>query len=133
MCCAAQIAKCIVSYAVGGKQYNAVTAGFAAYFNLTHPANVVRILGLDESEANLNWNVAVGMVRQDEKLRDAIEGALERLRSDGTVDRIYGRRAAPTYGRRPTFRAVMPSCAPNKPLLSGIDILIDGPAAVRGA
>ena len=69
----------------------AVTPTVAAYFNLTHPDKAVRILGPDESEANLNWNVAVGMVRPDESLRDAIEGALERLRADGTVDRIYRR------------------------------------------
>jgi polar amino acid transport system substrate-binding protein len=69
----------------------AVTPTVAAYFNLTHPDNAIRILGPDESEANLNWNVAVGMVRPDERLRDAIDGALERLRADGTVDRIYGR------------------------------------------
>jgi polar amino acid transport system substrate-binding protein len=69
----------------------AVTPTVAGYFNLTHPDNAVRILGLDESEANLNWNVAIGMVRPDDRLRDAIEGALERLRADGTVDRIYGR------------------------------------------
>ena len=69
----------------------AVTPTFAAYFNLTHPDKAVRILGLDESEANLNWNVGVGMVRPDERLRDAIEAAMERLRADGTVDRIYRR------------------------------------------
>jgi polar amino acid transport system substrate-binding protein len=69
----------------------AVTPTIAAYFNLTHPDKAVRILGPDESEANLNWNVAVGMVRPDEKLRDAIEAAMERLRADGTVDRIYRR------------------------------------------
>jgi polar amino acid transport system substrate-binding protein len=69
----------------------AVTPTVAGYFNLTHPDNTVRILGLDESEANLNWNVAVGMVRPDEKLRDAIDAALERLSADGTVDRIYER------------------------------------------
>jgi polar amino acid transport system substrate-binding protein len=69
----------------------AVTPTVAAYFNLTHPDKPVRILDLDESEANLNWNVAVGMVRPDEQLRDAIEGALERLRTNGTVDRIYRR------------------------------------------
>jgi polar amino acid transport system substrate-binding protein len=57
----------------------------------TDPHKAVRILDLDESEANLNWNVAVGMVRPDERLRDAIEGALTRLRADGTIDRIYGR------------------------------------------
>ena len=44
----------------------AVTPTIAAYFDLTHPAQAVRILDLDESEANLNWNVAVGMVRPDE-------------------------------------------------------------------
>src|SRR6202162_1673491 len=69
----------------------AVTPTIAAYFNLTHPDKAVRILGPDESQANLNWNVAVGMVRPDDKLRDAIEGALERLRADGTIERIYGR------------------------------------------
>ena len=31
------------------------------------------------------------MVRPDDGLRDAIEGALERLRADGTVERIYKR------------------------------------------
>ncbi|MBI5264571.1 MAG: transporter substrate-binding domain-containing protein [Bradyrhizobium sp.] len=69
----------------------AVTPTVASYFNLTHPDKAVRILDLDESEADLNWNVAVGMVRPDDSLRDAIDGALERLRADGTIDRIYRR------------------------------------------
>src|SRR5215469_16209636 len=67
----------------------AVTPAAAGYYNLIHPDKVVRILDLDESEPNLSWNVAVGMVRPDDSLRDAINGALERLRADGTVDRIY--------------------------------------------
>ena len=69
----------------------AVTPTMASYFNLTHPDKAVSILDRDESEADLNWNVAVGMVRPDEGLRAAIDGALERLRADGTVERIYGR------------------------------------------
>lgn len=69
----------------------AVTPTVASYFNLTHADKAVRILDRDESEANLNWNVAVGMVRPDDSLRDAIDGALERLRADGTVERIYRR------------------------------------------
>jgi polar amino acid transport system substrate-binding protein len=69
----------------------AVTPTVAGYFNLTHPDKPLRILGFDESEANLNWNVAVGMVRPDERLRDAIDGALERLHADGTIDQIYRR------------------------------------------
>ena len=69
----------------------AVTPAAASYYNLIHPDKVVRILDRDEAEPNLNWNVAVGMVRPDDGLRDAINGALERLRADGTIDRIYRR------------------------------------------
>ncbi|ULL00366.1 transporter substrate-binding domain-containing protein [Bradyrhizobium sp. I71] len=69
----------------------AVTPTAAGYFNLTHPDNPLRILDRDESVADLNWNVAVGMIRPDDALREAIDRALERLRSDGTIDRIYGR------------------------------------------
>jgi polar amino acid transport system substrate-binding protein len=69
----------------------AVTPAAAGYFNLTHPDKAIRILERDESEKDLNWNVAVGMVRPDEQLRIAIDQAIERLRSDGTVDRIYQR------------------------------------------
>ena len=69
----------------------AVTPAAAGYFNLTHADNALRILGPDESEAKLVWNVGVGMVRPDDKLREAIDAALERLRADGTVDRIYRR------------------------------------------
>ena len=69
----------------------AVTPTVASYFNLTHPDKALRILDRDESVADLNWNVAVGMVRPDDALSEAIDGALERLRNDGTIDRIYGR------------------------------------------
>jgi polar amino acid transport system substrate-binding protein len=69
----------------------AVTPAIAGYFNVTHPDHPLRILALDESEAQLNWNVAVGMVRPDQSLRDAIDAALERLRANGSVERIYGR------------------------------------------
>src|SRR5215469_15436921 len=69
----------------------AVTPTAAGYYNLTHPEKAVRILDLDESEPNLSWNVAVGMVRPDDSLREAIDHALERLRADGTIDRIYRR------------------------------------------
>ena len=69
----------------------AVTPTAASYFNLTHPDKALRILDRDESVADLNWNVAVGMLRPDDALREAIDGALERLRNDGTIDRVYGR------------------------------------------
>ncbi|MBR0775604.1 transporter substrate-binding domain-containing protein [Bradyrhizobium diazoefficiens] len=69
----------------------AVTPTVVSYFNLTHPDKALRILDRDESVADLNWNVAVGMLRPDDALREAIDAALDRLRSDGTIERIYGR------------------------------------------
>ena len=54
----------------------AVTPTAASYFNLTHPDRAVRILDLDDSEPNLSWNVAVGMVRPDDNLRDAVDQAI---------------------------------------------------------
>ncbi|MEY9706660.1 ABC-type amino acid transport substrate-binding protein [Bradyrhizobium diazoefficiens] len=66
-----------------------MTPTVASYFNLTHPDKALRILDRDESTVDLNWNVAVGMVRPDDALREAMDGALDRLRTDGTVDRIY--------------------------------------------
>ncbi|WP_024510448.1 transporter substrate-binding domain-containing protein [Bradyrhizobium sp. ARR65] len=69
----------------------AVTPTVASYYNLTHPDKALRILDRDESVADLNWNVAVGMVRPDDSLRDAINQALERLQADGTIERIYRR------------------------------------------
>lgn len=69
----------------------AVTPNAAGYFNLTHGGHAVRILAPDESETNLTWNVGIGMVRPDNKLREAIDEALDRLRADGTIEQIYER------------------------------------------
>src|SRR6478735_6160303 len=69
----------------------AATPTAAGDFNLTHPDKALRILDRDEGVADLNGNVAVGMVRPDDALREAIDGALERLRNDGTINRIHGR------------------------------------------
>lgn len=69
----------------------AVTPTMASYFNQTHPDKAVRILGLDDGEPNLSWNVAVGMVRPDDAFRNAVDEVMERLSADGTLDRIYHR------------------------------------------
>jgi polar amino acid transport system substrate-binding protein len=69
----------------------AVTPTTASYFNMTNPDKAVRILDLDESEPNLSWNVAVGMVRPDDPLRNAVDEAVKKLALDGTIDRIYRR------------------------------------------
>lgn len=70
----------------------AVTPTTASYFNLTHPDKAVFILELDENETDLNWNVAVGMVRPADRLREAIDEAVDRFRTNGTIrSNICGR------------------------------------------
>jgi polar amino acid transport system substrate-binding protein len=69
----------------------AVTPAAIGWFNHTHPDARVRRVAAFEDEPDLNWNVAVGMVSPDEKLRQGIDTALEALLADGTLARIYAR------------------------------------------
>jgi polar amino acid transport system substrate-binding protein len=47
-----------------------------------------------ENDGELAWNVAVGMLRPDDELRRAIDGAVSELLADGTIGRIYARYGA---------------------------------------
>ncbi len=68
-----------------------VTPAAAGYYNLHHPDHPVRVIGLDETDPGLAWNVSVGMVKPDADLRAAIDAALASLAADGTIEKIYGR------------------------------------------
>ena len=71
----------------------AVTPLFAGYYNHRHADQPVTLLPLDEAEHDLVWNVAIGMRRPDDALRQAIDQAIERLSADGTIagiSRRYG-------------------------------------------
>jgi polar amino acid transport system substrate-binding protein len=67
----------------------AVTPLSVGYYNLTHPSDTFAIVPPDEAQQDLVWNEAVGMRQPDDKLREAIDAALARLRGDGTIDKIY--------------------------------------------
>jgi polar amino acid transport system substrate-binding protein len=69
----------------------AVTPAAIGWFNRTHPDGRVRRIPAFEDDPNLNWNVAVGMISPDEKLRQDVDAALEALLADGTFARIYAR------------------------------------------
>jgi polar amino acid transport system substrate-binding protein len=69
----------------------AVTPLTAGYYNRQHPSQIVTLLPLDEADHDLVWNVAVGMRRPDDALRAAIDQAIDRLRTDGEIARIYQR------------------------------------------
>ena len=74
-----EIAAAAVSYATVG------------YHNRTHPVARLRTIHAFKAEPDLNWNVAVGMVKPDDKLRQNIDSALESMLQDGTIARIYAR------------------------------------------
>jgi polar amino acid transport system substrate-binding protein len=69
----------------------AVSPATAGYFNLRHPQTPVRFVHAYDTEPELRWNLAVGLRRADAPLRDAIDAAIDRLVTDGTVARIYSR------------------------------------------
>jgi polar amino acid transport system substrate-binding protein len=72
----------------------AVTQAAMGWYNATHPDAPLRMVPAFDDGAELSWNVAVGMMRPDEPLRQAIDGAVEQLLADGTVERIYMRYGA---------------------------------------
>jgi polar amino acid transport system substrate-binding protein len=69
----------------------AVTRAAISWYNLTHPAAQLRQIPTFDDEPELSWNVAVGMLRPDEALQRAVDGAVEQLLADGTIARIYQR------------------------------------------
>ena len=73
---------------IDGAVVNRATAG---YFNVTHPRQAVRLVEIDGLSPSFSWNVAVGMLKPDDKLRAAIDAALDRLAADGTIKRIYAK------------------------------------------
>lgn len=69
----------------------AVSRAAAGYFNKTHPGDPIRMVEIDGLAPDFSWNVGVGMVKPDDKLRAAIDDALQQLTADGTIERIYAR------------------------------------------
>lgn len=69
----------------------AVSRAAAGYYNTTHPGHPIRTVDIDGLAPDLSWNVGVGMLKPDDKLRAAIDEALQHLTADGTIQRIYAR------------------------------------------
>jgi len=69
----------------------AVSPATVGYYNLRHPDAPVRFVHAYESEPELRWDLAVGLRRADPPLREAIDGALDRLATAGTIEKIYAR------------------------------------------
>jgi len=69
----------------------AVSPATAGYFKLRHPEASLRFVHAYDGEPELRWNLAVGLRRADAPFREAIDAAIDRLVTDGTVGKIYAR------------------------------------------
>ena len=69
----------------------AITPIAIGWYNMVHPQAHVRMIAAFADDPDLNWNLAVGMIGPDDKLRQQIDAALEQMLADGTIARIYAR------------------------------------------
>jgi polar amino acid transport system substrate-binding protein len=79
----------LAALAAGQIDAAAVSLAAGGYYTKLHPDRQMRIVPPDEAEPDLVWNVAIGMRRPDDALRQAIDAALDRLSADGTIQHIY--------------------------------------------
>lgn len=76
----------LAAHEIDAAAVSPITAG---YYNHTHADAPMKLLPPGQAERELGWNVAVGMRRPDNALRQAIDAALQELSTDGTIARIY--------------------------------------------
>lgn len=69
----------------------AVTPATVGWFNLQHADKPLRLIAAFDNDQDLNWNIAAGLFRPDERLRQRVDAAIETLLADGTIARIYAR------------------------------------------
>jgi polar amino acid transport system substrate-binding protein len=69
----------------------AVTPATVGWFNLQHADAPLRLIPAFGDDSDLNWNIAAGLFRPDDRLRQRVDAAIEALLADGTIARIYAR------------------------------------------
>jgi polar amino acid transport system substrate-binding protein len=69
----------------------AVTPMTVGWYNLQHADKPLRLIPAFDNDLDLNWNIAAGLLRPDDKLRQRVDAAIEALLADGTIARIYAR------------------------------------------
>jgi polar amino acid transport system substrate-binding protein len=69
----------------------AVTPMTVGWFNLQHADKPLRLIPAFDNERDLNWNIAAGLLRPDDKLRARVDAAIEALLADGSIAGIYAR------------------------------------------
>jgi polar amino acid transport system substrate-binding protein len=86
--------------AVGKGELDAalVTPATIGYYNLIHKDSPVTLVRAYEGMPELRWEVAVGMRKADDALVNAVNDALDRMLTQGTVRQVYV-----SYGIEPSL------------------------------
>ena len=69
----------------------AITPTPIGWYNMAHPQARIRAIPAFADNPDFNWNLAVGMIGPDDRLRERINAALSEMLADGSVARIYAR------------------------------------------
>ena len=69
----------------------AVTPMTVGWFNLQHADKPLRVIPAFDNDPDLNWNVAAGLLRPDDKLQQRVDAAIAALLANGTIAQIYAR------------------------------------------
>jgi polar amino acid transport system substrate-binding protein len=69
----------------------AVTPVTVGWFNQQHADAPLRLIPAFDDDPDFQWNVAAGLIRPDDKLRQRVDAAIEALLADGTIAAIYAR------------------------------------------
>jgi polar amino acid transport system substrate-binding protein len=69
----------------------AISPTAIGWYNMGHPQAPIRTIPAFADNPDLNWNLAVGMIGPDDRLRQRIDTVLGDMLADGTVARIYAR------------------------------------------
>jgi polar amino acid transport system substrate-binding protein len=77
--------------AAGELEAAAATPLSIGYYNFAHPAAQMRLLYAYDAVPELSWDLAVGMRRSDQLLREAIDRAVKTMLDDGTFQQIYSK------------------------------------------
>jgi polar amino acid transport system substrate-binding protein len=81
----------MAALASGEIEAAAVTPVAIGWHNTVHPQARVRMIAAFADDPDLNWNLAVGMIGPDDKLRQQVDAALSGMMADGTIASIYAR------------------------------------------
>ena len=81
----------IEAVAKGEAAAGMVTDPYLGWFLKEHPEGAVKVADGYARDPELQWNVAVRLLNADAALRDAVEGALDRLLSDRTIPDIFAK------------------------------------------